>query len=58
MRGATLATSKETPNTNVQALMSYELMTKGRSIGFFIENRSLRLFDTHRDRRFIMSNQG
>lgn len=38
--------------------MSYELMTKGRSIGFFIENRGLRLFDTHRDRRFIMSNQG
>ncbi len=52
------ARSKETPNTNVQALMTYELMTKGLSIGFFIENRTLRLFDSHRDRRFIMSNQG
>ncbi len=52
------ARSKETPNTNVQALMTYEMMTKGLSIGFFIENRGLRLFDTHRDRRYIMSNQG
>src|SRR5207253_10405002 len=32
------ARSKETPNTNVQALMTYELMTKGLSNGFFIEN--------------------
>jgi hypothetical protein len=52
------ARSKETPNTNVQALMTYELMTKGLSIGFFIENRGLRDFDTHRDRRFIMNNKG
>ena len=52
------ARSKETPNTNVQALMTYELMTKGLSIGFFIENRGLRQFDTHRDRRSIMSNKG
>ncbi|WP_157232228.1 DUF1501 domain-containing protein [Hyalangium minutum] len=52
------ARSKETPNTNVQALMAYEMMTKGLSIGFFIENRGLRLFDSHRDRRSIMSNLG
>ncbi|WP_164017598.1 DUF1501 domain-containing protein [Pyxidicoccus trucidator] len=52
------ARSKETPNTNVQALMTYELMTKGLSIGFFIENRGLRHFDSHRDRRFIMNNKG
>lgn len=52
------ARSKETPNANVQALMTYELMTKGLSIGFFIENRGLRQFDTHRDRRSIMSNKG
>jgi hypothetical protein len=52
------ARSKETPNTNVQALMAYELMTKGLSCGFFIENRGLRQFDTHRDRRFIMGNKG
>jgi hypothetical protein len=52
------ARSKETPQTNVQALMTYEMMTKGLSIGFFIENRGLRLFDSHRDRRSIMSNLG
>jgi hypothetical protein len=52
------ARSKETPNTNVQALMTYEMMTKGLSIGFFIENRGLRAFDSHRDRRFIMNNKG
>ncbi|WP_224242232.1 DUF1501 domain-containing protein [Hyalangium gracile] len=52
------ARSKETPHTNVQAMMTYEMMTKGLSIGFFIENRGLRLFDSHRDRRSIMSNQG
>ncbi|MDY7227817.1 hypothetical protein [Hyalangium rubrum] len=52
------ARSKETPNTNVQALMTYELMTKGLSIGFFIENRGLRMYDTHNDRRTIMNNKG
>ncbi|MCY1000492.1 DUF1501 domain-containing protein [Myxococcus sp. MISCRS1] len=52
------ARTKETPNTNVQALMTYEMMTKGLSIGFFIENRGLRQFDTHRDRRSIMNNKG
>ncbi len=53
-----LARSKDSPNTNVQALMTYELMTKGLSIGFWIENRSLRLYDTHWDRRGIMGNRG
>jgi hypothetical protein len=52
------ARSKETPNTNVQALMTYEMMTKGLSIGFFIENRGLRQFDTHRERSYIMTQQG
>jgi len=52
------ARSKETPNTNVQALMTYEMMTKGLSIGFFIENRGLRQFDTHRERSYIMTNRG
>jgi hypothetical protein len=52
------ARSKETPNTNVQALMTYELMTKGLSIGFFIENRTLREFDSHWDRLSIIDNQG
>ena len=34
------------PNTNVQAMMAYELMTKGLSIGFWIESRDMRGFDT------------
>ncbi|HZH03657.1 MAG TPA: hypothetical protein VEY30_07715, partial [Myxococcaceae bacterium] len=41
------ARSKECPNTNVQAMMAYELMTQGLSIAFWIESRDLRRFDTH-----------
>lgn len=52
------ARSKETPNTNVQAMMTYELMTKGLSIGFWIENRRIRGFDTHRNRSGIMKDKG
>ncbi len=52
------ARSKECPNTNVQALMTFELMTKGLSNGFWIENRDIREFDTHADRRGIRSNAG
>jgi hypothetical protein len=52
------ARSKDTPNTNVQALMTYELMTKGLAIGFWLENRTIRGFDSHRDRRSIMSGAG
>lgn len=52
------ARSKESPNTNVQALMAYELMTKGLSIGFWIENRDLRLFDTHVDRKYVLDHDG
>ncbi len=52
------ARSKDTPNTNVQAMMTYELMTKGLSIGFWIENREIRGFDTHRERRSIMQGDG
>ena len=47
------ARSKETPNTNVQAMMAYELMTKGLSIGFWIESRDVRGFDTHFPRRGV-----
>lgn len=39
--------SKDSPNTNVQALMAYELMTKGLSNAFWIEARDIRTFDTH-----------
>ncbi len=52
------ARSKESPNTNVQALMAYELMTKGLSIGFWIESRNLREFDSHRTRQFNFNNKG
>lgn len=52
------ARSKDSPNTNTQALMAYELMTKGLSIGFWIENRQIRGFDTHRDRRAILNAKG
>jgi hypothetical protein len=52
------ARSKNTPNSNVQAMMAYELMRAGISIGFWIENRQIRGFDTHRDRQSIMQNGG
>lgn len=52
------ARSKNSPNTNVQALMTYELMTKGASIGFWIESRQVRGFDTHRDRASALSGKG
>jgi hypothetical protein len=52
------ARSKDTPNINVQAMMAYELMTKGLSCGFWLENRQIRGFDTHASRASIRSNQG
>jgi hypothetical protein len=52
------ARSKNCPNTNVQAMMAYELMTKGLSNAFWIENRQIRGFDTHRNRKDIFANDG
>jgi hypothetical protein len=52
------ARSKDSPSVNVQALMTYELMTKGLSCGFWIENRQIRGYDTHQDRRGIMNARG
>jgi hypothetical protein len=52
------ARSKNTPNSNVQAMMTYELMRAGVSIGFWIESRQIRGFDSHRDRQSIRSNLG
>lgn len=52
------ARSKESPSANVQAMMTYELMTKGLSCGFFIESRDIRGFDSHRGRSSVFSNQG
>lgn len=45
------ARSKFSPNTNVQALMSYELMREGLSCCFFIESRDVRRFDSHNSRK-------
>jgi hypothetical protein len=44
------ARSKFSPNTNVQAMMTYELMRAGLSCGFWIESRDIRRFDSHRNR--------
>jgi hypothetical protein len=44
------ARSKFAPNTNVQAMMTYELMRAGLSCGFFIESRDVRRFDSHYSR--------
>ncbi len=45
------ARSKFSPNTNVQAMMSYEMMRAGLSCGFFIESRDVRRFDSHNNRQ-------
>lgn len=45
------ARSKFSPNTNVQAMMSYEMMRSGLSCGFFIESRDVRRFDSHNSRK-------
>lgn len=45
------ARSKFSPNTNVQAMMAYEMMKADLSCGFFIESRDVRRFDSHNSRR-------
>ena len=45
------ARTKFSPNTNVQAMMSYEMMRAGLSCGFFIESRDVRRFDSHNSRK-------
>ncbi len=52
------ARSKNSPNTNVQALMTYEMMTKGLSYAFWIESRQIRGFDTHNNRVNVLNSQG
>lgn len=47
------ARSKFSPNTNVQAMMAYELMRAGLSCGFWIESRDIRRFDTHKNRKAL-----
>jgi hypothetical protein len=52
------ARSKNSPNTNVQALMAYELMTKGVSIAFWLESREVRGFDDHSSRADTVNRKG
>lgn len=51
----TLPRSKYTPNINVQAMMMFELMTKGLSCAGWLENRLVRGFDHHWARKKILS---
>jgi hypothetical protein len=44
------ARTKFCPNTNVQAMMTYELMRAGLSCAFWIESRDIRRFDSHFNR--------
>jgi hypothetical protein len=44
------ARSKFSPNVNVQAMMTYELMRAGLGCAYWIESRDIRRFDSHRSR--------
>jgi hypothetical protein len=44
------ARSKFAPNTNVQAMMTFELIRAGLGCGFWIESRDIRKFDSHLNR--------
>jgi hypothetical protein len=44
------ARSKFSPNTNVQAMMAFELIRAGLGCGFWIESRDIRKYDSHRNR--------
>jgi hypothetical protein len=44
------ARSKFSPNANVQAMMTYELMRAGLSCALWIESRDIRRFDSHKNR--------
>ncbi len=52
------ARSKFSPNVNVQAMMSYEMMCAGLSCAFFIESRDVRRFDSHFSRKRLWGNDG
>jgi hypothetical protein len=52
------ARTKFSPNTNVQAMMTYELMRAGLSCAFFIESRDIRRFDTHLNRERLWDKDG
>ncbi|MCS7224559.1 MAG: hypothetical protein NZ959_08390 [Armatimonadetes bacterium] len=52
------ARTKYSPMTNVQAMMTWELMRHGLSCAFWIESRDIRLFDSHRSRRALWDSAG
>ncbi len=52
------ARSKFSPNTNVQAMMTYELMRAGLSCAFWIESRDVRRFDSHMSRSRLWGKGG
>ncbi|MEI6235280.1 MAG: hypothetical protein WCT04_19650 [Planctomycetota bacterium] len=52
------ARTKFSPNTNVQAMMAYELMRAGLSCSFFIESRDIRHFDAHNNRSNLWGKDG
>ncbi len=52
------ARSKFSPNVNVQAMMSFEMMRAGLSCGFFIESRDVRRFDSHFSRKNLWGRDG
>ena len=52
------ARTKFCPNTNVQAMMTYELMRAGLSCSFFIESRDIRRFDSHNNRSGLWEKDG
>lgn len=51
----TLPRSKYTPNINVQAMMMYEMLTRGLSCAGWLENRLVRGFDHHWSRKRILA---
>ena len=52
------ARSKDTPRVNVQAMMTWELLTKGLSVAFHLESRDVRGFDTHYKRTSVFETKG
>jgi hypothetical protein len=50
------ARTKFCPNTNVQAMMTYEMMRDDLSCAFWIETRDIRRFDTHQNRQSLWEN--
>jgi len=52
------ARTKFAPNTNVQAMMTYEMMRADMSCAFFIETRDIRRFDSHQSRQYLWQSDG